>query len=67
MIVTGVGWVCGEDENRLPMTSGKADFWKKGEFHAAGTDSQMTAMVIEGQNLNTQNMPVLKNVIKSEW
>ncbi|MEK4300735.1 hypothetical protein MKY30_15350 [Oceanobacillus sp. FSL W8-0428] len=67
MIVTGAGWVCDGDKNRLPVTSGKAAFWKKGEFHAAGTDSQMTAMVIEGQNLNTQNMPVLKNVIKSEW
>ena len=65
MIVSGEGWVCDEDENRISLSSGKAAFWKKGEFHAAGTDSQMSALVIEGKNLNSQNVPVLKNVITS--
>ncbi|GGP09016.1 hypothetical protein [Oceanobacillus neutriphilus] len=66
MIVSGEGWVCDEDENRISLSSGKAAFWKTGEFHAAGTDTQMSAFVIEGKNLNAQNVPVLKNVIKSE-
>ncbi|GIO21436.1 cupin [Oceanobacillus sp. J11TS1] len=63
MIVSGEGWVCGKDKKRISLASGKAAFWKKGEFHAAGTDTQMTAFVIEGRHLNAQNVPVLKNLI----
>ncbi|WP_052400882.1 cupin domain-containing protein [Oceanobacillus jeddahense] len=63
MVVSGEGWVCGEDENKIILSSGKAAFWKMGEFHGAGTDSRMTVLVLEGKDLNSRNMPVLKNVV----
>lgn len=63
MIVSGEGWVCGEEENKIPLTAGKAAFWEKGALHATGTDSQMIVLCVEGKHLNTENMPILKNVV----
>ncbi|MEX0750220.1 MAG: cupin [Dehalococcoidia bacterium] len=36
---------------RTPIASGRAAFWGAGESHAAGTDTGMVAIVVEGNSL----------------
>lgn len=52
LIVEGEGWVRGEPAaESLPIRQGQAAFWEKGEWHAAGTETGLTAIVIEGETL----------------
>jgi quercetin dioxygenase-like cupin family protein len=46
-VVQGDGWVSGEGD-RVPIAAGHAVLWREGEAHSAGTDSGMTAFVVEG-------------------
>jgi quercetin dioxygenase-like cupin family protein len=50
-IVEGEGWVRGETGDSVPVRTGQAAFWEPGERHAAGTDTGMVAMVVEGDVL----------------
>jgi hypothetical protein len=52
LVVGGAGWVRGETPERTLIAAGQAALWVKGEFHESGTDSGMTAIVIEGEDLN---------------
>ncbi len=47
MVVAGQGWVRGQTEERLPISSGEAAFWEAGEWHETGTDSGLSAVVLE--------------------
>lgn len=47
-VVEGAGWVRGEGPNRIPLGKGRAAVWVTGEYHEAGTDTGMVAIVIEG-------------------
>ena len=49
LVVQGHGWVRGEVDERHPVAAGRAAFWEAGEWHAAGTDQGMMAMVIEAE------------------
>lgn len=60
MVVTGHGWVRGEEEARTPIRPGQAAFWEAGESHESGSESGMTAIVIESDDLEPeQYMPEL--------
>jgi hypothetical protein len=60
MVVTGEGWVRGEDEARMPIRPGQAAFWVAGEHHESGSDTGMAAVVIEGNGLDpSRYMPEL--------
>ena len=52
MVVGGEGWVRGEEEERTPIRPGEAAFWEDGEGHESGSDSGMTAIVVEGNGLD---------------
>ena len=52
LVVNGEGWVRGEDDERIPIQAGQAAFWQAGEGHESGTESGMTAIVIEGEELD---------------
>lgn len=52
LVVSGEGWVRSESEDRINVTAGDAVFWDKGEGHETGTDSGLTAIVIESVTLN---------------
>jgi len=52
LVVAGAGWVRGEDGERRPIRAGRAAFWRDGEGHESGTDAGMTAIVIEGPDLD---------------
>jgi quercetin dioxygenase-like cupin family protein len=47
LVVQGQGWVRGDSEDRLPIERGNAAYWDAGEWHETGTDSGMSAVVIE--------------------
>ena len=47
-VVSGEGWVSGSDDVRTPIRAWQAALWSSGEDHAAGTDSGLVAMVLEG-------------------
>ena len=50
-MVEGEGWVRGPDGERVPVTAGKAVYWEAGEEHESGSDSGMTAIVVEAERL----------------
>jgi len=50
-VVEGQGWVRGASSQRVPIEVGQAAFWQPGEYHEAGTDTGMVAIVVEGAAL----------------
>ena len=55
LVVRGKGWVSGGDSDREPITAGEGVLWTANEDHAAGSDRGMTAIIIEGDDLNTRS------------
>jgi quercetin dioxygenase-like cupin family protein len=51
LVVQGEGWVRGEENTRTPISAGQAAFWVQGEGHESGSDTGMTAIVIESPAL----------------
>ncbi|MEY9956687.1 cupin domain-containing protein [Streptacidiphilus sp. MAP5-52] len=52
LVVTGSGWVAGQDGNRLPISAGQGACWEASEDHTTGTDTGLTALVLEGTRLS---------------
>ncbi len=52
MVIQGEGWVRGQSDVRVRVTPGQAAFWTKGEWHESGTDTGMSAIVIESETLD---------------
>lgn len=48
LVVTGSGWVAGQDGTRVPITAGQGARWEEAENHTTGTESGLTALVLEG-------------------
>jgi quercetin dioxygenase-like cupin family protein len=47
LVVQGEGWVRGESPEQHAITVGRAAYWEEDEWHESGTESGMTAVVIE--------------------
>ena len=47
LVVQGEGWVRGESDKRVFIKTGEAAYWEKGEWHESGTETGMTAIIIE--------------------
>ena len=52
LIMNGEGYVRNEIEDYYKVQAGDAVFWKKDEWHETKTDSGLTAIVIESEELN---------------
>ncbi len=52
LVVQGAGWVRGESSDKTSITAGQAAYWEQGEWHESGTETGMTAIIIEGMNFN---------------
>lgn len=52
LVVAGNGWVRGEAETRRPVHAFEAAFWHTGEWHESGSETGMTAVVIEGKGVD---------------
>lgn len=51
-VVEGQGWVRGAETHRTQIRAGQAAFWLRGEQHESGSESGMTALVVEGDELD---------------
>ncbi|WP_029422850.1 cupin domain-containing protein [Alicyclobacillus macrosporangiidus] len=54
LVVQGEGWVRGKEAKRTVVRAGHAVFWESGEWHETRTESGLTAIVIEGEELNPE-------------
>lgn len=52
LIVSGEGFVRGEQEEHFKVEAGDAIFWNKGEWHETKTDTGLMAIVIESEELS---------------
>lgn len=52
LVVQGEGWVTGEDRKKVPIRAGQAAFWTADEWHESGTETGMTAIVIESEQID---------------
>jgi quercetin dioxygenase-like cupin family protein len=52
LVVQGQGWVRGESLERILIETGQAAYWEKGEWHESGTETGLTAVIIEGVNFD---------------
>ena len=59
LVVQGVGWVRGEFTEKTAIKTGQASFWEKNEWHESGTETGMTAIIIEGVNLDLSKLTPL--------
>jgi quercetin dioxygenase-like cupin family protein len=48
---SGNGWVAGGDGVRLSLPEGHAAFIRRGEIHAKGSDTGMTALMVQVRDL----------------
>lgn len=56
LVVQGDGWVRGKSSERTSIQAGQAAYWEKGEWHASGTETGMTAILIESANLDPETL-----------
>ena len=49
--MSGAGWVAGSDGERLPLAEGQAAFIERGEIHAKGSETGLTALVVQVRDL----------------
>jgi quercetin dioxygenase-like cupin family protein len=59
LVLQGEGWVTGEDRKKVPIKAGQAAFWTAGEWHESGTETGMTAIVIESEQLDPAAVEIL--------
>jgi quercetin dioxygenase-like cupin family protein len=51
VVVEGEGWASGAEGERVPVAAGRAIHWAAGEQHESGTESGLTAIVVESERL----------------
>ncbi len=54
IVVEGEGWVTGENQKRISIKRGEAVLWEKGEWHTSGSETGMTAIVIQSEELHPE-------------
>ncbi len=59
VIVNGEGFVRGEADTSIKVQSGDAVFWDQDEWHETRTDTGLTAIVIESEELSTSSLTPL--------
>jgi quercetin dioxygenase-like cupin family protein len=55
IVIQGEGWIEGEDKTRITLKSGEGVFWEKGEGHTSGSDTGLTALVLQSEKLAMPN------------
>jgi hypothetical protein len=56
-VTVGSGWVAGADGIRAPITAGQAAAFERGEAHETGTETGLTAIVLEGDGFSVWAPP----------
>jgi quercetin dioxygenase-like cupin family protein len=60
LVMNGEGYVRGDKEDYIKVQSGDAVFWEKDEWHETKTDTGLTAIVIESEELSPSSFMPLK-------
>lgn len=61
LVVAGAGWVSGNDGGRHALGAGQGAFFARGELHAKGSETGLSAVMIQVAELapaNTRDTPV---------
>lgn len=64
LVVQGEGWVSGEDVTKVPIAVGQAAFWVEGEWHETGTETGLTALIIEGSSVWPERMTEINSTLQ---
>lgn len=51
IVIQGEGWIEGEDKGRIALKCGEGVFWGKGEGHTSGSETGLTALVLQSEKL----------------
>jgi mannose-6-phosphate isomerase-like protein (cupin superfamily) len=51
VVIEGEGWAKGADGEPVPVSAGTAVHWAAGEEHESGSESGLTAIVVESERL----------------
>jgi len=62
LVVAGSGWVSGSDGVQRPLGVGRGAFIARGEVHAKGSDSGLTAIMVQLTDLAAA--PIARHVIR---
>jgi len=61
LLVEGKGWIRNEFDEVFPIKEGQAIFWAQNEWHESGSETGMTAVIIEGISFDpAELMPLLQ-------
>ena len=52
LVIHGEGWVRGESPEKAAIQTGQAVYWEDGELHEIGTETGMTAIILEAQDFD---------------
>ena len=55
LVVTGSGWVSGADGRRVAVAAGQGAYFEKGERHAKGSETGMTAVMVQVSRVQHPN------------
>ncbi|MFS1513715.1 cupin domain-containing protein [Chengkuizengella sp. SCS-71B] len=62
LVVKGEGFVRGKEGVKTPIKEGQAAFWEPGEWHETTSDKGMTAIVIEGEDIDLSALVKVKTI-----
>ncbi len=51
VVIQGEGWVSGEDRKKILLRNGEGVLWQTGQGHASGSDTGLTALVIQAKHI----------------
>lgn len=51
LVIAGAGWVSGANGVRVPIACGQAAYFARGELHSKGSDTGMTALMMQVYDL----------------
>lgn len=51
--IIGSGWVAGEDGERVVLVGGQAALFRRGETHSKGSETGMTAVMVQVRDLTS--------------
>ena len=52
IVIQGEGWVCGENQKKIILKAGEGVLWQAGEAHESGSQSGLTALVIQSEQIH---------------
>lgn len=52
IVTQGEGWVYGKEREKLLVKQGDGVYWKEGQAHASGSDTGLTALVIQSTQID---------------